>query len=157
MIKPAENIFVRPLFFSALTGEIRPLIDEQRRTHTLGHLSIATFTQGELTIDPEDEELISYVYRPSWAPEVESRVFCETDDNNNPTHLVSAELSLPSSERPHHGLCIIDALLSDRGRGLIIIDDNDDKFMSLHLGDELTAARQAVAQSALDFFDKVAS
>jgi len=72
------NVPVAGLSFSeALGGEFAPPSDPQRRKHRLSRLLIATTQKGEYL---RGSGGAGYKYVPSWAPEVESNVFCEVRD-----------------------------------------------------------------------------
>jgi hypothetical protein len=146
-----ETLFVRPLFYDAISGEFTPPTDPLHGQHTLGRLAIASFIKGSrVTNTPGSEE---YHYVPSWAENVDTWVDVLQDTPSFARHLTV--LSLRNQQDESQILTIADTRYtrSSVDRGITITDTEGMQFLPLSLGEELAAARQLIAEKAQNFFD----
>jgi hypothetical protein len=164
MKNPIDRLSVHPLFFDALSGEFIPTSDPQQRQHTLGRLAYAAFTKSDL-IPADDMHVVNTigdpfmaVYRPSWAPTVETTVTGSLEEDDHAFRLTGIEL------------------LNEQGELLRIsnhyYNEEQNSFQmklpggrngpvattvsgSLALGDGLSYARAKITQEAERFFETV--
>ena len=71
MSRSEADILVNPLFLETISGEFRASSDVQNRTHSLGHLAIATYMKGAWNTF-ENTDFINY--SPSWAADVTAEI-----------------------------------------------------------------------------------
>jgi len=131
-------------FHDALSGEFYAPTDPQTRTHTLAHLLLTTFEEGEVT-DPNSHNEFR-IYKPLWAP---------IDSALHISHWDIHCLTLASSERQME---FIHTLEGSGGRSLRVID-NATTILEEPLGLEHGSGRLRflVGQIAQDFFSSVAA
>ncbi len=152
MAFPVEDTYIRPLFYEALTGEFKPPSDPEKRVHTLGKITIATFTKGTLIRGFSDEWHVGYEYNLSWAPKVHSRVICLEDMDHLKTNLSQLVLNTESEE-----LTFQDALNNSESEssGIVIVSSGKRIVeLPLWLGPELEIAKEAITNSAQSFFNR---
>lgn len=146
MVRLAEDLFVRPLFYDALSGEFQPPTDPQRRSHTLARLAVATFTKGEEI--ESDAEQVTLLYKPSWAP-IESTVACPIDLETGRTTLTLLSLEMPERE-----VNFIDASMGKLPRGLVLSTGHGAEiWLGVELGTELDGTRMLATRAAQVFFN----
>lgn len=156
MITPAEfaNVFVRPHFYDALSGEFKPSTDERGITHTLARLAVGTYVRGSRSIDgidTDDRSLVRAEYTPSWAP-ITSVAYGNAELSDTAVNICGLHLFSEKSG----SLEYIDALFLDMGRGLVILSsDVEIAHLPLSNGDnnELFAARATATETAQAFFE----
>jgi hypothetical protein len=147
-----ENALVRPLFYDALSGEFKPAVDPQKRSHTLGRLMFAALSKGQRQATSLDDWHTTHLYTPSWAPNVSTEVICMIDEEVNSNALVS-RISL---EHLTDKVEFRDATYEEEeDSGVVIIDANGRTVHPLDLGQELSATRSAVINRTQQFFDEL--
>jgi hypothetical protein len=156
MNRPTEKLFIRPLFYDALSGEFSPPTDPLNRKHTLGRLAVATFIKGgsvsENYVVNGFQATPVIQYKPSWAEKVSSTISLEVDKNTMVHSLT--QLDLRTSDR---GLTVIDMRRGNKPRGIVLISNEGDQILPLDLDENLDAARLAVSEEAQKIFDSVLS
>jgi len=149
MTRSIDRLFIRPLFYDALSGEFTP--PGGTKTHTLARLAIATYIKGEAdTENTEENPHKLFRYTPSWAPSVESSVICRTDRRADYT-----TLGLISVDAQGGGLTLLDGVVdSNHGtHGLVITNSVGTARNMLELGEPLDEMREIVSKAAQRFFD----
>ncbi|MEK7594598.1 MAG: hypothetical protein AAB436_03110 [Patescibacteria group bacterium] len=147
--RPKADLSVHPWFYDALSGQLRPPMD-QPRTRTLGELASAAYDQGSRTHDMgagwrvfEGEQ---YSYQPAWAPTITARVLCKGMGSLDLRGLSLSDGSLnlltveDTSDLPRHdngGISIYD------GTELIEIPAAEAR---------LEGAQRVVTEAAMEFF-----
>lgn len=142
------ELFSRPLFYDALSGEFKPSSDKLQRAHTLGRLAYAAFSKG-VPVDGTDATAL-YVYKPSWAPHVSVTVDCDLDRMDPATQKLYGLYLWSDESGP---LDIYD--ISDSRQAALEISalGGKEARLGIELGEELNLARIQVAQVAQSFFD----
>jgi hypothetical protein len=115
-----REFFVRPLFWSALTGEFESKVDEpQGRKHSLGNIAVHAFKSGELT----NLSVSGWVYdtqkfsvQPSWIYPLDASIYCDYDSGSRVTHILN---KIVIQNRHGEALCVTDTS-DDRPNTLLL-------------------------------------
>jgi hypothetical protein len=159
-----NELFLRPLFYDALSREFTPLSDPERRSHTLGRLAYAAFVKGDVVTTGFPQQIEggwSKVYSPSWAPNVNARLdgISVIDPNiastENSTMYNVKSLCLEANDGNHY-LDLIDNTWHEDGTSAMLLATNgSERKLELELGRKLELARGTVVTHALSFFNDV--
>ncbi len=146
---------MRPAFTDALSGEFQPACDGLGRSHTLARLSRATFLKG---VEYGRLGTSTLHYRPSWATLVNVDVTCESEETFPLTTYKLGALGLSSDLRTVSFLnsSSLQSPFDDDVMSIVIRGDGEfttERF-ALGLGSEMARAREAVTQTADDFFQQ---
>lgn len=149
MTTSREPLFVRPLFYDALSGEFTAPTDNLRRKHTLGRLAYASYAKGEHRVNEDvDPPYLECLYVPSWAGHVSVQTDFDFDENGvQPTVLYGVQLK-DNVERVLY--------IANEHPGIYIgTVDHEDLRFPLELGDNLARARAAVTDAVQSFFETI--
>lgn len=148
--RPAE-LYIKPLFYDALSGEFRPPSDPQKQVQTLGRLGYTAFNEGELElINHSVEPQLDFRYTPSWAPNTVTTLHCSQVGEGGLLVAHTVSLTNTDSKKSLH-------IMDTRPGWMEIGHGDDEKALPLELGESLAAARLAVAEAAQMFFDEIDS
>jgi hypothetical protein len=149
MTSPGENLWVRPLFYDALSGEFHPSGDLAKKAHTVGRLAVATFKKGTRSYDTtvgfgsiRGEQLH---YRPSWSPITDATILC-TMRGQRP------ELSGIALRDDYGSTLVVKDTSEEQVQARLITIEGFSIDLALELGEELDHARSLITQTARDFF-----
>jgi len=143
----SRQLFVRPSFYDALSGEFRYSGDPECRVHTLGRLAQSSFIKGEIEeIDTEcDPGYYVARYSPSWAPH--TAVDVDYDVHAGVIDVATGVMLRPVNSTAE-GL-----YFTVNNNVLSIGSSDDDVYYSLALGKSIITARQAVTEVVEQFFE----
>jgi hypothetical protein len=130
------------LWYDALSGELHPPQDPQRRIHTLGRLAYAAVTNGNVQVDPKVRggvKRVSVYHSPSWADYINMDVFADMAGD------IALVDTLYLSDGADNELAIF-----LRNESTIVVND---RAYTLEPDERLLNARAAITEAAQEFFN----
>ena len=150
------DLYLRPLFYDALSGEFTPFTDPEKR-HTLGRLLVGTYLRGEIEVLNEDDAPYEkYIYTPSWAGQISVSLTCEYGSSDNQQIRTAWGLWMRNSENQNY-LNVVDGQtgqIEEMHIGTNVDGIDADCYHELVLGPKIALAREAATEAARKFFNQ---
>jgi hypothetical protein len=149
---------IHPAVQDALSGAFRPIIDAEKRAHTLSRLTMSSFVRGQYVDVPthglrRDDKSLSKRYRPSWSPHVDVHTHWRREEERGMSEIFKDfpfTLQFLSLEDPYGTKLQV---TTDQFSKTLFLRGVAKLELPLELGPDLANTQDAVAEAALSFFD----
>lgn len=150
MPRQESDLFVRPLFYEALSGIFLPPDDRLHQSQTMGRLAYAAFSEGERSLNHAlSPPYPEFTYLPDWASGVTVKIDCEMVRRSARTLILQGiHLSELSSDRRVY----INDTSGPGEPSMHIGTRANDLHLSLS-GNRLYGAKETVARLVQSFFN----